>query len=164
MQIWRAQELAAHGVLTVGRVTAAEPWNHGRLRYTYHVEGRTYQDSGAGGDGNPDARHAAVGDPLRVYYLPTDPNVSTIQRPQRELMDQWIMLALGVSTLGGFAVVSELLMSAARRTYRHDWRHRTERDEADDLRRRRAEHAADLERRRAHRRPSRPWWQRLIDP
>ena len=45
-----------------------------------------------------------------------------------------------------------------------DWRHHTERDEADDVRRRRAEHAAELERRRAQRKPSRPWWQRVIDP
>lgn len=76
------KNLAHHGVPTTGKILLikqlasanrspqSRSW---RLRYSYTVEGRTFEN---GINPGTEERQLAVGGPIEIVYLPTDPSVS----------------------------------------------------------------------------------------
>lgn len=74
---WRKWHgLAERAVETEGRVTAKEPENHRRIRYSYQVGARTYTGLGGAGRGNPKFEQLNVGDRVRVFYDSDKPEES----------------------------------------------------------------------------------------
>jgi hypothetical protein len=72
--------LANDGVSTTGIVTALEPRNHATVHARFVVESVTYvvEQGRTDGFGNPEFDELAVGDAVRVTYLPEDPTQSCL--------------------------------------------------------------------------------------
>jgi hypothetical protein len=64
--------LAAGGLIT-GVVTSTQPSNHLFCTYSYKVDGRLYEKNSGG---RP--KGVTVGSPIRVKYLPRNPNVAAV--------------------------------------------------------------------------------------
>jgi uncharacterized protein DUF3592 len=74
-------KLTTQGVQTSGLVIAKEPENHFFIRYSYTVNGQTFEGLGSAGRGNPKFEDIKTGDLLRVYYDPSDPGSSLLGNP-----------------------------------------------------------------------------------
>jgi hypothetical protein len=69
---------------TRGSVISKEPDNHFFIRYSYQVDGQAYQGIGSAGRGNPSFEDLNLGDPVRVYYDPENPNSSLLGNPSQQ--------------------------------------------------------------------------------
>jgi len=76
--------LTRYGVETKGRVTGKEPDNHNFIRYSYVVGQRTHFGLGSAGNGNPDFDQLNVGDVIRVFYYPDEPEESILGNPESQ--------------------------------------------------------------------------------
>ncbi len=71
---WRANyDLATQGRIVVGVVTSTTPSDHLFCTYRYMADGRWYEN---GSDGCPEG--VRIGSPIRVQYLPRDPQVDAV--------------------------------------------------------------------------------------
>jgi len=99
---WRLLNEGQATRATVDRTTCD---NHGTLFYRFTVAERAYTGWGSAGFGTPACGHFKPGDPIVVYYLPSDPTVS---RPG-EIRDRWdnevISVVLAVTVLPAFLTV-----------------------------------------------------------
>lgn len=75
--------LAKVGTEAKGTVTAKEPDNHLFIRYSYQVNGQAHQGIGSAGRGNPSFEDLKLGDPVRVYYDPDNPDLSLLRDPSQ---------------------------------------------------------------------------------
>jgi hypothetical protein len=66
-------ELKAEGRMVAGVVTSTNPGDHEYCTYQYRVDGRLYENNS---DGCPNG--VTVGSPIRVKYLPRDPDVAAV--------------------------------------------------------------------------------------
>jgi len=90
----RFYRLAHEGVSTRGMVTALEPLNHQAVHYSYEVEGRSDKGIGWAGYGNPQFEVLSINPELSVYYLPKQPSISCIGKPDRLLRNEEIPIIL----------------------------------------------------------------------
>lgn len=112
----RAERLRRTGMLTTGRVTGKSDAKRRQIYYAFDTPRKMFTDVGTGGYGNPDYDHLEEGDPVIVYYLPEDPDVSCLGDPGDRVRDQhntlmWVLLP-GFA-LGGWALSRELRRHAA---------------------------------------------------
>ena len=98
--------LAANSQTTSGVVTAVEPSNHQGVRVTYSAAGRSHE---LAWDGIPSA---AVGQPMVVYYLQSDPTEASLLWPRDLLFQATLQLAI-LSVLSG--LVATYMVVAVRR-------------------------------------------------
>jgi hypothetical protein len=69
-------DLARHGIETSGQVVGKEPKNHEFIRYSYDVGQQAYSGLGSAGRGNPEFEQLKIGDVIKVFYDPGNPEVS----------------------------------------------------------------------------------------
>jgi hypothetical protein len=97
--------LAFGGALTTGTVLSANCLggkNHHdvRLSYRFELDGASYTGSGLSGTGNPGCGRIAAGDPVMLYYLPSEPQVSAPRlEPMRQLLTAMLGWALLVAAI-----------------------------------------------------------------
>jgi hypothetical protein len=97
---WNFYRLSHDGVLTQGTVIGLEPENHNTVRYTYKVNGQTYARADQGFSG------FAVDQTVPVYYLPQQPDVSSVGDPDSLLTNELFPLVLATVTFPLFAIVA----------------------------------------------------------
>ncbi len=89
----RYYQLTKGGLEAEGWVEALEPENHQLVRYAYVVDLHLYRGTGTAGYGNPEFRALRTGSRLRVFYLPTAPQVSVIGNPRDRLTNETASIA-----------------------------------------------------------------------
>lgn len=102
--------LARDDVATDGLITAKEPANHLSLRYSFTVNKKTF--SGIESVGNS-LDTFNVGDTVRVYYLPTNPDVNCFCNPNTKLKEETItvlLAALGTSVVILIVLIRRILI------------------------------------------------------
>ncbi len=114
----RTSALKAHGVATMGRVTAPQPQEHNRVEYTYVVGGDTYQGLDSADNGpEGDATKLYVGEPIHVIYDAHDPNVSCYCNAATLDDYSWtngLVFGLFISTLVTVVLTSKLTQNIAK--------------------------------------------------
>ena len=71
--------LVADNVTTTGKVSYLACDDHGAVYYAFNAGGREYRARAP--TGVPDCETARLGDPVIVYYRPSDPATNTLLRP-----------------------------------------------------------------------------------
>lgn len=99
-------DLAANSQTTSGVVTSVEPSNHQRVLVSYSAAGRSHE---LVWDGIPSA---AVGQPMVVYYLQSDPTEASLLWPRDLLLQATVQLAT-LSVL--FGLVATYMVVVVRR-------------------------------------------------
>lgn len=84
----RYRRLQAEGVGTDGWVTAKDLIGRKKVHYSFMADGRLYSGVGRPGYGNREFEELSVGDKVIVFYLPKDPDVSSLGDPKEHLRDQ----------------------------------------------------------------------------
>ena len=112
----RYERLRRAGVFTTGRVTGKSDAKLRQVYYAFDTARKMFTDIGTGGYGNPEFERLETGDPVLVYYLPDDPDVSCLGDPSDRVRDQhntlvWVLLP-GLA-LAGWALSRELRRHAA---------------------------------------------------
>lgn len=79
------RSLAKVGIETTATVSAKEPANHRSLRYKFQVKGKLYEGIGRSGGINPDFDDLEVGDAVKIYYDPSEPERSYLGDPKDQL-------------------------------------------------------------------------------
>jgi len=74
----------SNGSGVYGNVASKEPSNHQIIRYTFQVNGQSYNGVGHGGHGNPSFDNLNVGDRVIVFYDPANPTLSCMGYPQSQ--------------------------------------------------------------------------------
>jgi len=97
--------LAQQGVLAEGSVTQKEPENHQIIRYSYFVSKNSYNGVGHDGFGNPSFEEIKVGDRVKVYYLPKNPEISCLDNPSQLLENETIPIILAALVFPSLAIV-----------------------------------------------------------
>jgi hypothetical protein len=100
---WR---MLNNGEATRGTVLRTDCHNHGFVSYRFTASARDYTGSGSAGFGIPDCHELKPGDQIIVYYLPSNPDISS----PGEIRDRWhnelISISLAVIFIPAVAVVS----------------------------------------------------------
>ena len=78
------RHLAQVGIKAVGRVTAKEPENHNFVRYTFQVNGKSYDGIGSAGGENPEFEELRIGTNVNIYYDPENPDFSFLGNPHKQ--------------------------------------------------------------------------------
>lgn len=104
LNIPRYQRLAAESVRTDATITATSCEQHSTVSYTFVVAGRPYSGQGLSGGERP-CKDIQVGDRMPVWYLSTDPTVSTLREPQAKLENERISVGIGAVVLPAWLLV-----------------------------------------------------------
>jgi hypothetical protein len=96
--------LRERGVTTTATVVRTDPDNHDSIRYSYIVDGRTYEKQSGADAPNPGADQLSAGDPVTITYDARDPRTSCACTP-REEWQGWGLVLFGGVSLGGFFLV-----------------------------------------------------------
>lgn len=88
-QHWpRYRALQDRGVAAEGWVTAKGLGGRGIVNYSFMVGGKLFSGAGPAGNGAPDYDELSPDDDVIVYYLPSDPDVSSLGDPKEHLRGQ----------------------------------------------------------------------------
>ena len=101
----RYLNLSRRGVATEGHVIAKEPDNHLSVRYSYRANGDTLVGVQSVGRSIDSLK---VGDPVKIYYLPSDPSISCFCDPSKKFTSETFAILLAALTT---SVVVGLLLS-----------------------------------------------------
>lgn len=77
-------QMAQRGVETTGLVTGKEPENHRFIRYSFRVNGEVHSGFGSAGGDNPEFENLKIGDQVKVFYDPSNPNRSFLGNPKTQ--------------------------------------------------------------------------------
>ena len=94
--------LAKSGVNTKGTITATEPENHRTVRYSYVIGQTNYVGGESVGGGFEQLK---IGDPVEVFYVPDEPNISCICDPVAEWSEDKFSTALAPLMFSTFIVI-----------------------------------------------------------
>ncbi len=92
----RYRRLQERGVGTDGWVTGKDLLGRRKVSYSFEAGGRLYSGAGIPGHGNPGFAELSVGDRVIVFYLPKDPEISSLGDPKELLRDQNRAMALAL--------------------------------------------------------------------
>ena len=95
--------LREHGVTTTATIVRTDPGNHNSVRYSYIVDGQTYENQSSADDPNPDADQLSAGDQITITYDARDPRTACACTP-RETRQDWGLIIFAGAILGGFFV------------------------------------------------------------
>lgn len=88
-QDWRLyQQLDNEGLHAQGWVTDKDIVGGKNVNYAFRVGDKVYRGTGTGGYTNPSFPELSPDDPVLVYYLPRDPQVSGLGDPALRVEDQ----------------------------------------------------------------------------
>jgi hypothetical protein len=107
LDILEYRRLASHGMNIQGVVTAKEPENHQFIHYSYTVNQHSYTGTGNAERGNAEFERLNIGDKVKVYYDPNNPQTSFLGDPAEQLSSM-IRGGLFITLLGPLAMVSGL--------------------------------------------------------
>jgi hypothetical protein len=79
---WLSYRRLSDGIGVYGRVDAKEPANHQIVRYSFLLGRQKFEGIGHGGRGNPSFKELEVGEPVVVFYDPSNPNMSCMGYPE----------------------------------------------------------------------------------
>jgi hypothetical protein len=98
----RYWDLSRVGLATEGHVIAKEPDNHMSVRYTYQANGETLVGAQSVGRS---INGFNLGDPVKIYYLPSDPSVSCFCDPRSKLTSETLAIFLAALATSAFVAV-----------------------------------------------------------
>lgn len=90
------RRLMTEGTWTNGWVVSKDAKRGRKVYYAFTVSEREYSGIGRAGYGNREFDELGVGDRVVVFYLPKDPDVSTLGDPAEHLREQNRVILLGV--------------------------------------------------------------------
>jgi hypothetical protein len=105
------RQLSKNGATIQG--IALGPYPHQQIKYSYAINGRTYQGIGRTDFNGPSLFEIAVGDKISVHYLPDEPEISCLADPE-ELYSSDLVPTLGASFLFPTMIVIALAIRISR--------------------------------------------------
>jgi hypothetical protein len=114
LNLLKYRALVSGGVRAYGTILTLESENHQSVSYSYKASGVTYKGAGTAGYGNPSFQSLSQGDQLLLYYVATEPEVSSLGEPRERLQNE-IVFVLSPSVLIVFSLFVRLLFARFQR-------------------------------------------------
>ena len=76
------KQLAGNGVEATGAISGLDCTNHNGYRYTFTVDNKEYRSSGS----SSDCPLLTIGEEVQLYYLPSNPAITSTERPKDSLL------------------------------------------------------------------------------
>jgi len=86
--------LSKQGIGTRAVVTKTNCSNHMTFSYRFDFNGKSIYGSGGDGYGNPSCDTLKQGDPVLIYYLPSQPEINVPGDPKERLNNETISIAM----------------------------------------------------------------------
>ena len=98
------EQLISAGVSTQGTVVRQDCHNHGSFIYRFEVDGRHIESSDKSSSIGRRCDELAMGESIKVTYLPTDSTVSMVGSPQAQLRNERQAIGLAALVVPAFVV------------------------------------------------------------